>query len=425
MPAMNTVRPARSRPSERPVVPALDELDPDDEESPPSRSFDISSELVGATPGTLQIESDERPGIFLTDFSETKVDERELSHIDECIPFIDQESITWIDIRGIGHEPTFRRLGEIFKIHPLALEDLVNVPQRPKSDVYDDQQIFICRMVSMLDGKLESEQLGILFGKGFVVTVQEEPRVDCLDPVRSRIRGGRGLIRKAGPDYLAYALLDAVIDGFYPVLEKYGEALDDLEMEVLKTQKTSSAEIFALKRELLQLRRAIWPQRDLLGQLLRDESPHIKEETRRYFRDTYDHSVQIMDMVETFREIASSLMDLLMTGVSNRLNEVMKVLTIVSTIFLPMTFVAGVYGMNFHQEASPWNMPELDWTYGYPFSLLLMGLSVGALLLYYRSRGWIGGEPGGLSRLLERIAISVRGARRRPPASRRSDDPRS
>ncbi|NUO49964.1 MAG: magnesium/cobalt transporter CorA [Polyangiaceae bacterium] len=346
----------------------------------------------GAAPGTLQIESDAPPRIFVMDFGLEHLQEHELEKIDDVIPYLDKESITWIDIRGIGHQPTYERLGEIFKIHPLALEDIVNVPQRPKSDVYDDQQLIITRMVNIHEGGLTSEQMSILFGKGFVVTVQEEPDVDCLDPLRARIRAGRGQIRKIGADYVAYALLDTVIDGFYPVLEHYGELLDELELRVLSSKAASSNDIFALKRELLALRRAAWPQRDLLAGILREDSPHITPETRIFLRDTYDHSVQIMDMVETFREIASSLMDLLMTGVSNRLNETMKVLTVVSSIFLPMTFVAGIYGMNFNPESSPYNMPELNWHYGYPFSFALMAVSAATLLLYYRSRGLIGSK---------------------------------
>lgn len=381
-----------------------------DEPAPPSRTYEIPKENPGASPGTLRIESDEKPRIILLDYNSTRLIEKELGSIDECIPYLeaDGESITWIDIRGIGNAPTFHRLAEIFKIHPLALEDLVNTPQRPKTEIYPEQHIFVSRMVTLRDTGLQTEQFGILFGKGFVVTVQEEPEVDCLDPVRSRIRQNRGLIRKVGSDYLAYALLDAVIDGFYPVLEAYGERLDDLEMEVLGSQQLHPTDIFDIKRELLQLRRAIWPQRDLLAQLLRDESPHIKEETRRYYRDTYDHSVQIMDMVETFREIASSLMDLHMTGVSNRMNEVMKVLTVVSTIFLPMTFVAGVYGMNFDTQRSKYNMPELEWPFGYPFSLALMAISASVLLLYYRSRGWIGGRGDILSRVTNKLGRPVR-----------------
>ncbi|MBK6516309.1 MAG: magnesium/cobalt transporter CorA [Polyangiaceae bacterium] len=396
----------------------------DDDAAPSSRSFELPHEVVGASPGTLHFHSHEPPEIVLFDFHEQRAEEKKLEHIDDCIPFLDSESVTWIDVRGIGHEPTFRRLAEIFKIHPLALEDLVNVPQRPKAEAYPNQQIFVCRMVSLHNGALKTEQFGILFGKGYVVTVQEEPEIDCLDPVRNRIRNGRGTIRTQGSDYLAHAILDAVIDGFFPVLEHYGETLEQLELQLLRTQHASSTHIFAVKRDLLELRRAIWPQRDLLSQVVRDESPHIAEETRRYYRDTYDHAVQIMDMVETFREVTSSLTDLLMTGASNRLNEVMKVLTIVSTIFLPMTFVAGVYGMNFDPDASHLNMPELRWAYGYPFSLALMVGSAALLLLFYRWRGWIGSGRDRLGRFFRALGMGTMASRRRsrdstrpPPAS--------
>lgn len=305
----------------------------------------------------------------------------------------------------------FEELGRVFSIHPLALEDVVNIPQRPKVDTYEKHQLLIARMVSLHDGVLYSEQLSILFGRGFVVTVQEEPDVDCLEPVRQRIMGGRGNIRKAGSDYLAYAIFDAVIDGFFPVLEQLGEKLDEAEQRVLGARDVSSHEIFDLKRELLSLRRAIWPQRDVLSSLLRDESSHIEKETLVYLRDTYDHAVQVMDMVETFREVASSLMDLLMTQASNRLNEVMKVLTIVSTIFLPMTFIAGVYGMNFDTNASGWSMPELKWPLGYPFSIALMLLSAISLLLYYRYRGWLSAPRAPRARKRLRSAATSRADR--------------
>lgn len=331
-----------------------------------------------------------RSDVFVVHYDENHIEERRIQSIEEVLPILEQGGVTWIDVRGLGDTQLFKRLAEIFKIHPLAMEDCINVPQRPKTDIYADHQIFVTRMVSLEKDDIISEQLAIVFGKGWVVTVQEEPDVDCLGTLRQRIRDGRGIVRTAGSDYLAYTLFDAVIDGFYPVLENVGEALEQLEEEVTESAQSKSKEIFAMKRELLQLRRAIWPQRDLLASLLRDPSPHIDKETRPYFRDTYDHAVQIMDMVETFREIASSLMDLFMTGVSNRLNEVMKVLTILSTVFLPMTFVAGVYGMNFDTSVSPFNMPELKWAFGYPFSIVLMLSSAGGLLLYYRSRGWIG-----------------------------------
>lgn len=373
-----------------------------DDEQPPRSVREMPHEEFAASPEALHLDdtNDQRPRIVLFDYGPDHISEHVLEKVEDCVPFLDADSVSWLDIRGITHKQTFVKLGEIFKIHPLALADMVNVPQRPKTESDREQHLIITRMVSLVGHQLQTEQFAILFGKGFVVTVQEEPDVDCLDPLRERIRVSGGNIRKAGSDYLAYALFDAVIDGFYPVLERYGEALEELELRLLSPHGASSTDIFAIKRELLQLRRAIWPQREVLTQIMRDESAHIHDATRPYFRDTYDHAVQIMDMVETFRELASSLMDLHMSSISNRLNEVMKVLTIVSTIFLPMTFIAGVYGMNFHHESSPFNMPELDWYYGYPFSLVLMVASVVGLLLVYRSRGWIGRRGDALGSVL-------------------------
>lgn len=349
-------------------------------------------------PGTLVVDSTDRPQIFVIDFDAKVVVERQIQSVEEIVEYLtdDRPSITWVDVRGIGHKETFERIGEIFKIHPLALEDMVNVPQRPKSDAYADHHLIIARMAQLPDAcSVRTEQLAILFGKSFVLTVQEEANWDVMEGVRDRIRKGRGNIRERGADYLAYALLDAVIDEFFPVLERLGERIEELELKVTLARRPMSQEIHDLKRELLILRRAIWPQRDMVNALLRDESPLISKETRLYLRDTYDHAVQVMDMVETFREISSGLMDLYLSGMSNRMNEIMKVLTIISTIFLPITAIAGVYGMNFHHESSPFNMPELDWYYGYPFVLGMMFASVVGLFLFYWRKGWIGkGSPG-------------------------------
>jgi magnesium transporter len=350
----------------------------------------------GAPPGTLVIDEaagGARTRLVLIDYDEHRVEEKDLASIDEAVAYLgdDRPSITWVDVRGICDRATLERMGEVFAIHPLALEDVVNVPQRPKTDVYPNHQLIVARVVSVDEqGAVASGQLGIVVGKDFVLTVQEDPAHDVLEPVRDRIRRGRGTIRSEGSDHLAYSLLDAVIDGFYPVLEAFGERLDDLELEAAEAPRGMSRRIHDVKRQLLTTRRAIWPQRDLLNALLRDESPHFRRETRVYLRDTYDHAVQVMDMVETFREIASGLMDLYLSGVSNRMNETMKVLTVISTIFLPLTFIAGVYGMNFKSESSPWNMPELGWRYGYPFALALMVVSVAALMAFYRHKGWIG-----------------------------------
>ncbi|EYF04253.1 magnesium/cobalt transporter CorA [Chondromyces apiculatus] len=344
-------------------------------------------------PGTLILDSSAPPRMFVIDYSPDVVVEREIQSLDEAVEYLtdDRPSITWVDIRGIGHRETFERIGRIFKIHALALEDIVNVPQRPKADVYADHYLIIGRMAQTNgDGALCTEQIAILFGKDFVLTVQEEPDRDVMETVRERIRHGRGTIRTRGADYLAYALLDSVVDNFFPLLERIGDRIEDLELEAPKAKRAVSTKIHDLKRELLTLRRAIWPQRDLVNNLLRDDSALITKETRIFLRDTYDHAIQVMDMVETFRELTSGLMDLYLSGVSNRMNEIMKVLTIISTIFLPITAIAGIYGMNFHHESSPFNMPELDWYYGYPYSLALMMGSVVGLLIYYWRMGWLG-----------------------------------
>lgn len=349
----------------------------------------------GAPPGTLVLPDGTPPKIYMMDYCDKRVVERWIDSVEDCVEFLNDDlpSITWVDVQGIGHKPTFERLGEIFKIHPLALEDVVNVPQRPKSDVYQDQHVIIGRMAQIdAQGALMTEQIAIVFGKGFVLTIQEEANADVLDPVRERIRKGRALMRTSGADYLAYALLDAIIDGFYPVLEVLGDKLDDIELDALAGRRDTARHIHDIKRDLLQLRRAIWPQRELANSLMRDGSPHIQDNTRLYLRDTYDHAVQVMDMVETFREIASGLMDVYLSGVSNRMNEIMKVLTIISTIFLPLTFIAGVYGMNFDTSVSAYNMPELRWRYGYPASIAFMLFSVGALFVFYWRKGWVGRE---------------------------------
>ncbi|MCC6555100.1 MAG: magnesium/cobalt transporter CorA [Polyangiaceae bacterium] len=344
-------------------------------------------------PGTLLVESTARPKIVVIDYDAKVVVEKEIPDLEHCVEYLtdDRPSITWVDVRGIGHKETFERMGEVFKVHPLALEDMVNVPQRPKADAYADHHLIIARMAQIGEsGCLRTEQLAILLGPTYVLTVQEEADWDVIESVRDRIRKGRGAIRERGADYLAYSLLDAVIDGFFPVLERMGERIEELELAVTLARTPMSRPIHDVKRELLTLRRAIWPQRDLINALLREETPLISKETRLHLRDTYDHAVQVMDMVETFREITSGLMDLYLSGVSNRMNEIMKVLTIISTIFLPITAIAGIYGMNFRHESSPWNMPELDWYWGYPYVIALMTLSVVGLLWYYYRKGWVG-----------------------------------
>src|SRR5262249_33189645 len=256
-------------------------------------------------------------------------------------------------------------------------------------DTFGDRTFIVTHMVELAD-HFASEQLSLFLGPNFVITFQERPGWDCLDPVRERIRKSQR-IREAGPGYLSYAILDATIDHYFPVLEAYGERLETLEDQIVTPpNRQAVGEIHDVKRELLYLRRAIWPQREALNTLVRDAIPHISAETRLYLRDCYDHSVRIIDLLETYREVCSDLMDLYLSSISNRMNEIMKVLTIISTLFIPLTFVVGIYGMNFDPQSSPLNMPELKWYYGYPACLMVMIAIAIAQLFYFRHKGWIG-----------------------------------
>ncbi|UKO98497.1 magnesium/cobalt transporter CorA [Nostoc sp. UHCC 0870] len=347
----------------------------------------------GTVPGTIIIDADAPPPtILLIDYNQTDFIRQQIATPEESIPYLDQESISWVDVQGLGNQDILERMGRVFELSPLVLEDVVNVSERPKVEDYDDQLLFIARMVVPKEKTygFYSEQVSLILGKHYLLTVQEEPEHDCFEGVRVRIEKGRGTIRRKGTDYLAYALLDAIIDGFFPVLERYGEQLEDLEEEVIvKPTRKTLQKIYHLRRELLQLRRAIWPQRDAINSLIRDRSDLISEEVQIYLRDCYDHAVQVMDMVETYRELASGLMDVYLSAVGNKMNEVMKLLTVVSSIFIPLTFIAGIYGMNFNTEKSPYNMPELNWYWGYPLCLAIMGfIGFGLLFLFWR-RGWL------------------------------------
>jgi magnesium transporter len=347
----------------------------------------------GTVPGTIFIDADAPPPIiFLIDYNQTNFIREQIATPEECVPYLDSESISWVDVQGLGSQDILQRLGNVFELHPLVLEDIVNVPERPKTEDYEDQLLFIARMVVPKERGcgFYSEQVSLILGKNYLLTVQEEPEHDCFEGVRSRIEKNKGTIRKQGADYLAYAVLDAIIDGFFPVLELYGERIEELEEEVIvKPTPQTLQNIYQIRRELLQLRRAIWPQRDAINSLIRDDPDLISEEVRIYLRDCYDHTVQVMDMVETYRELASGLMDVYLSAVSNKMNEIMKVLTVVSTIFIPLTFVAGIYGMNFNTEKSPYNMPELNWYWGYPLCLAVMGAIALGLLFFFWRRGWL------------------------------------
>jgi magnesium transporter len=281
-----------------------------------------------------------------------------------------------------------RGIGDHFGLHPLALEDTVHVHQRAKSEDYGEYVYFVCRMVTLEEGKFVIEQVSLFIFPDLVLSFQERPG-DCLEPVRERLRKSKGKIRFQSADYLAYAIIDALIDGYFPVLEKVGDDLEDLEELILENPtERLLQQVHQTKRELLTLRRAIWPIREAVNALMREDLQAISPDTRVFLRDCYDHSIQLVDLVENYRELASGLMDLYMTGVSNRMNEVMKILTIFATIFMPLGFIAGLYGMNFNTQ-SPYNMPELSWMYGYPFALALMLFTAVGLIMYFRRKQWI------------------------------------
>jgi magnesium transporter len=346
--------------------------------------------VVGEVPGTLRVDAEAAPSVVrVMAYGPDAYEEREIDNVESLREILHKSPVTWVNVDGLGNAEAIGKVGQIFDIHPLALEDVVHVHQRAKVEQYERQLFIVTRMVS-LGERLETEQMSIFLGEDFVLTFQEHPG-DCLDPVRDRIRKGTGRVRKAQADYLAYALLDAVIDGYFPLLEEYGERLEALEEQVItRPDAQTVARIHAAKREMLVLRRAVWPQREAVNSLLREELALIAEPTRLYLRDCYDHVIQIIDMLETYREICSGLLDAYQSSVSNRMNEVMKVLTIIATIFIPLGFVAGLYGMNFDPEKSPFNMPELKWYWGYPTALTIMAVVALGMLLFFWRKGWLG-----------------------------------
>jgi magnesium transporter len=371
---------------------ALEPEQVEEEEESAAEDFVEYYDEPGTIPGTLDLEEDALPPtIVLIDYNETKASRVVLDSPAACAPYLDSESVSWVDVLGLGNESTWRRMEKVFDLHPLVLEDVVNVPQRPKVEDHEDQLVIIARMVIPKEKGIgfHSEQVSFVLGKHYLLTVQEEPEQDCFQPVRDRIRHDKGIIRKRGADYLAYSLIDSIIDGYFPVLEAYGEQIDQLEDEVV-TQPTRRTleKIYQIRRELLALRRAIWPQRDALNSLIRDGSDLISPDVRIYLRDCYDHAVQVMDIVETYRELSSGLMDVYLSSISNKMNEIMKLLTVISSIFIPLTFIAGVYGMNFNTEKSPWNMPELNWYWGYPLCWAVMILTAAGLVFFFWRRGW-------------------------------------
>jgi magnesium transporter len=343
---------------------------------------------AGTAPGTLISHPDAAPPVIrVTGYGADTFDELEVVAPAELAALRGRWPVVWVDVEGVGDAESVAAIGEVFGLHRLALEDVMNVHQRPKVEEYADYLFGVTRMAS-LGERVDTEQVSLFMGEGWVLTFQERPG-DCWDLVRERLRLGRGRMRSQGPDFLFYALFDAVVDHFYPILEEFGVRMEVLEEEVIESpRKELVGVIHAARRDLIALRHMMWPMRDAVGQLYRDPSHLVTEDTRLYLRDSYDHTIQVIDLLENYREMASALMEVYLSSVNQRMNEVMKVLTIIATIFIPLTFIAGVYGMNFDPEASPWNMPELNWYWGYPAVMLFMlGIALG-LLGFFKKKGW-------------------------------------
>ena len=343
---------------------------------------------VGLPPGSVVFMGEEKtePVRFsVLDYTAERLDETEISSAEAVLPYRDSPTSTWINVTGVHDENTIRTIGEHFGIHPLIQEDIAHTGQRPKLETYDDHVYVVSKMLyhNEEDQHLRAEQVSFVLGGNYLLSFQEDAG-DVFDPVRERLRKGRGRIRGAGTDYLTYALLDVIVDHYFVILEELGSRTEEIEDEVLEDPQSETQErINNLRRDLIFMRRMTWPVRELLSQLERLDSPLWSEETRPFVRDTYDHAVQVLDLVESLRDVVGGLTDLYMTSLSNRMNEIMKVLTIIGTIFIPLTFIAGIYGMNFEY------MPELTVWYGYPIAMAVMAGIAAVLLLYFRRKEWI------------------------------------
>jgi magnesium transporter len=343
---------------------------------------------AGLPPGTLVHVGErkvEAARITVIDYDLTSFQEKQVAAIEECFSFKTTPTVTWINIDGLHQVEIIEKLGTQFELHPLILEDILHTGQRPKLEDFDTYMYIVLKMLSYNDAKqkVEAEQVSLVLGPNFVISLQESIG-DVFGPVRDRIRNSKGRIRKMNPDYLVYSLIDAVVDNYFLILEKLGEKIESMEQDLVSqpTQETLQ-QIHGLKREMISLRKSVWPLREAVGALDRSESALISESTHIFMRDLYDHTIQVIDTVETFRDMVSGMLDIYLSSISNRMNAVMKVLTIIATIFIPLTFIAGIYGMNFKY------MPELEWRWGYPAVGLVMAAVAVIMLVYFRRKKWL------------------------------------
>lgn len=355
----------------------------------------------GTPPGNILVEEGAlKPKITGFFYTPDQYDERVFNSLTEVTAAIRSfpDRIAWIDVQGFGSLTFMEELSNTFSIHRLQMEDVVNQYQRPKADEYERHLFLVSRVFRESETGLSNDQLSLFLSSNLVISIQEKYD-HVLDPVRERIRQGKGFVRRYGADYLAYALMDVALDNLYPILERAGDRLDELQDELLlHPTRDALNRILQIKRELVEIRRSVWSERDKVNDILRSAFPQVQESTKIFFRDTYDHSIQILDLVESYREVTASLMDVYHSSVSHRMNQVMKVLTIISTIFIPLTFIVGLYGMNFTDvhpvtgKVMPLNMPELYMPYGYLTVLLVMVVIAVLQLIFYYRKGWLSKE---------------------------------
>lgn len=346
------------------------------------------SKKAGLAPGSLVYVGEQKADkvrISLFDYDESSCEEQEVTRIEECFPFKDKPTVTWINIDGLHQPEIIEKIGKHFNLHPLILEDILNTGQRPKIEDFGNYLFVVLKMI-YFDGKTEEtriEHVSLILGGNFVISFQERVG-DVFNTVRERLRKGRGRIRKAGADYLTYALIDAIVDSYYSILERVGEKIENLEDVVVVSPTPESLQtIHNLKREMIFLRKSVWPLREVISAVGRAESSLVQEATGIYLRDVYDHAIQVIDTIETFRDMLSGIHDTYLSSISNRMNEIMKVLTIFASIFIPLTFIAGIYGMNFSY------MPELGWRWGYFVVWVVIAVVGCSMLLYFKKKKWL------------------------------------
>lgn len=353
-----------------------------------SRFFKKRTQKIGLPPGTLIHVGEkkvEKTKITIIDYDAEHLEEKVAKTVDECFSFKDKPTVTWINIDGIHEIEIIEKIGNHFDLHPLILEDIVHTEQRPKMEDFEHYIYVVLRLLTFdeIENEINAEQISIILGSNFIISFQEMEG-DVFDHVRDRIRNSKGRIRKMGADYLAYALLDAIVDNYFVILEKLGEKIESIEEELVTNPRPETLQtIHELKREMIFLRKSVWPLREVVNSMERGESSLIQDSTTIYLRDVYDHTIQVIDTIETFRDMLSGMLDIYLSSVSNKMNEVMKVLTIIATIFIPLTFIAGNYGMNFEY------MPELGWRWSYPVYWMVVLTVAAFMVMYFKRKKWL------------------------------------